>query len=70
MSSDFVCVLLKIFFSQYNAIISTSKLPFHSSLVMEYFNFLSIFLKIMKVVILLNYVYRLFYTYTVSIKYT
>ena len=40
---DFWCALLKIFFFQYNKIISTYKLPFHNPLVMKYYNVLAYF---------------------------
>ena len=40
---DIWCALLKIFFFQYNEIISTSKLPFHNPLVMKYYKVLAFF---------------------------
>ena len=37
-----VCSLENLF-SQYNEIVSTSKLPYHNSLVIKYYNVISIF---------------------------
>ena len=61
----------KSFFFQYNEIFSTSKIPFNSLLVINYYNVFGIFfLKIMKFVLLIHSVGRLVCTYTVSIQYT
>ena len=65
-----LCSIENLFFPQYNDIISTNKFPFHNPLVMKYYNFLAYFLKVMKIILLLNSVDRLFCTYTVSIQYT
>ena len=64
-----MCSLENLFF-QYNEMISTNKLPFHNPLVMKYYNVLAYFSLDYEIVLLLNSVGRLFWTYTVYIQYT